>query len=139
MRVGRVLLLVPMLAILSGCYRQVVNTGRTPSATTVSRPWTATWVFGLVAAKPIDVTQNCPAGIATVTTQMTVPNWLAQAVTLSIYAPRNVTVTCAQGTAMSGAQTIHVARGASDAAFRKALETAAQLAADTGEPVVLRF
>lgn len=62
------------LVLLSACYHQVIQTGRTPGPTTVEKPWTATWLWGIVPATPIDVTQNCPGGIATVETKMTFMN-----------------------------------------------------------------
>lgn len=139
MRVGRAVLLTALFAMASGCYRQVVNTGRAPSATIVNKPWTATWAWGLVPAKAIDVTQQCPGGIATVTTQLTVPNWFAQAVTVGIYTPRNVSVTCAQGTALRGLPTIDVADASSRASIETALRNAARLSEQMGQSVFVRF
>lgn len=137
MRLGKAVLLTVLVAMASGCYRQVVNTGRAPGSMTVNKPWTATWAWGLVPAQAIDVTQQCPGGIATVTTQLSVPNWLASAVTLGIYSPRSVTVTCAQGTAMSNSPAIYAGRDA--ASMAAALEKAADLSTRTGQSVAVRF
>lgn len=101
MRVGRAGVLCMVLLVTSGCYRQVVQTGRTPAATVIDRPWTSTWLWGLVPATPIDVTSQCRSGIATVVTEQSFMNGLVGLLTLGIYSPRHVTITCATGSAMA--------------------------------------
>ena len=106
MRVARAGVLCAVLLVSSACYRQVVQTGRTPAATVIDRPWTHTWLWGLVPASPIDVTSQCRSGIATVVTEQSFMNGLVGLLTLGIYAPRHVTITCATGSAMApGART----------------------------------
>jgi hypothetical protein len=61
----------------------------------VSHPWTATWLWGLVPAEEINVTSECQNGVATVETQQSFVNGLVSALTLGIYAPRDVKITCA--------------------------------------------
>ncbi|HJQ20369.1 MAG TPA: hypothetical protein VJ867_08490 [Gemmatimonadaceae bacterium] len=140
MKVIRAVVVGTACLLVAACYHQVVQTGRAPGSTVVSKPWTATWIFGLVPATPIDVSQQCPNGIATVETQMTVPNWLATAVTLGIYAPRDVKITCATRSALNnGWREIHVARGASPLDQQRVIEQAAELSAQTHAPVVLSF
>jgi len=139
MRVAKALLVTGLVVLASGCYHQVVNTGRTPGSMTVSKPWTATWIFGLVPAKAIDVTQQCPAGIATVSTQQSVPNSLATIVTLGLYTPREVTVQCAQGTSGSAADAKEIVAGPSRAERESALLKAAILSQQTGSSVRVRF
>jgi hypothetical protein len=123
----------------SACYHQIVNTGLQPGTTVVSKPWTSTWVWGLVAAKPIDVTQQCPSGIATVSTQMTVPNWFGAVITAGIWDPREVTVTCAARSASVTGPAIDVASNASRADRLAAFTAAMQLSESTGQPVMIRF
>ena len=97
MNVGRALTLAAVCLVASACYHQQVMSGRTPGTTIVAKPWTPTWIFGLVPATPIDVTQQCGrAGVAIVETQQTVPNWLVGLVTLGIFTPIDVKVTCAR-------------------------------------------
>jgi hypothetical protein len=140
MRAGRALTLAVVCLLASACYRQVVQTGRTPGTTVVQKPWTATWAWGLVAAKPIDVSQQCRSGIATVETQLSVPNWLATLVTLGIYSPRAVTVTCAQGRAsLDGLKELRVAHDASQAEREAVFAAAAELSARIDQPVIVRF
>lgn len=100
MRAGRLAVLTAVVLLTSGCFRQVVQTGRTPSATVITRPWTHTYLWGLVPAKPIDVTTECRSGLATVVTEQSFLNGLATVLTVGIWTPRHVTVTCATGTAL---------------------------------------
>src|SRR3954468_5461074 len=81
--------------LVSACFHQIVQTGRTPGPTVVEKPWVSTWIFGLVAAQPIDVRQQCPNGVATVDTQESFANGLVGALTLGIYTPQSVKITCA--------------------------------------------
>lgn len=99
MRVARAGVLCAALLASSACFRQVVQTGRTPAATVIDRPWTHTWLWGLVPAKPIDVTSQCRSGIATVVTEESFMNGLVHVLTIGIYTPRHVTITCATGSA----------------------------------------
>src|SRR3954451_16538370 len=87
-----------LLALLTtGCFHQVVNTGRTPGTTVVDKPWVSTWLWGLVAAQPIDARQQCPSGVALVTTEQSFANGVVAVVTLGIYTPQHVTIACASG------------------------------------------
>ena len=88
--------LVVALALLStGCFHQKVHSGLTPSETIVEKEFVATWLWGIVPAEPIDVRQQCPSGVATVETQQSFLNGLVGALTLGIYSPQRLLVTCA--------------------------------------------
>lgn len=100
MRAGRPVALAAIALLASGCYRQVVQTGRTPSASVIHRPWTHTFLWGLVPAEPIDVTAECRSGIATVVTEQSFLNGVATVLTLGIWTPRDVTINCATASAM---------------------------------------
>jgi hypothetical protein len=124
--------------VLSGCFHQVVQTGRTPGPTVVKKPWTATWLWGIVPATPIDVTRDCPAGIATVETKQTFMNGLVGALTLGIFTPRDVTVTCASGTARgSGMKEFIVAREASQDEKSQVMADAIAESARSNEAVLV--
>jgi len=126
--------------VLSGCFHQVVQTGRTPGTTVVEKPWTATWLWGLVPASPIDVTTNCPGGIATVETKQSFMNGLVGALTLGIFTPRDVKVTCASGTARgSGMKVFLVAREASQHDQAKVMADAIAESARSHQPVLISF
>lgn len=140
MKVGRALTLAAICLLASACFRQVVQTGRTPGSTVISMPWTATWVLGLVPATPIDVSAQCPSGLATVTTEMTVPNALATIFTFGIFAPRTVTVVCAGRAALNGGlREFHVARNAPRTEQNAVLTAAAEESNRTNRPIIVRF
>jgi hypothetical protein len=61
----------------------------------VEKQYVATWLWGLVPAAPVDVRQSCLSGVATVETQQTFMNGLVGVVTLGIYSPQSLRVTCA--------------------------------------------
>jgi hypothetical protein len=85
--------------LLAGCYHATVETGRTPSTVTVEDQWADSWVYGLVPPSTINVAQGCPSGVARVETQLSFLNQLVGILTLGIYTPMWVRVTCAQGSA----------------------------------------
>ena len=84
-----------MLTAPAACYHAVVETGRPAGTTVVPKPWVNTFVYGLVAAPEIDVTRQCPGGVARVETQQSFLNSVVAIVTLGIYTPQTATVTCA--------------------------------------------
>jgi hypothetical protein len=140
MKVGRAVALVATCLLASACFHQIVQTGRTPGTTVVSKPWTNTFIFGLVPAQPIDVSKQCPTGVATVETQMSPVNGLVSIITFGLYTPHDVKITCAQGRAsLDGLRQLNVARNASLDERNAVLEAAAELSARTGQPVVVRF
>ena len=84
-----------MVTLLAACFHQVVQTGRAPGPVIVEKEWVKTWIFGIIAADPIDVRKECPSGVATVETQSSLPNSLVGLVTLGIFTPQSVKITCA--------------------------------------------
>jgi hypothetical protein len=138
MRTLRLAALALAAIVSTGCYHAVIETGRPAGTTVVSRPWTPTFIFGLVAAPEINVAAQCPRGIARVDTQMSFVNGLASFITLGIYTPRTVTVTCASGTASLPGRVIEVA-STDQAARGAALDAAARLSNETGAPVFVKF
>jgi hypothetical protein len=95
-----VLLLLVALLLLPGCYQAQVTTDRTPGDTIVQEKWVSSYLNGLVPAT-MDVSNECPAGIAAAERNFSFLNGLVSAVTLGIYLPHTVTVTCAAGQSMS--------------------------------------
>jgi hypothetical protein len=132
-----------LLAIsTTGCFHQVVQTGRTPGPTVVDKPWVSTWLWGLVAAAPIDARQQCPSGVAVVTTEQSFVNGLVAVVTLGIYTPQHVMITCASGGTASlprGAKEFQIPAGATAEQRATIMNEAVERAIETGSPSVLRF
>jgi hypothetical protein len=130
-----------VLASTTACFRQVVQTGRAPSQTVVQQSWVSTWIFGLVAATPIDARAKCPSGVATVETLTSFPNGLLSALTFGIWAPQTVRITCASGTAAlpNGIERLHVAASATDTQLADVLTQAAVRSAQIARPVAVQF
>jgi hypothetical protein len=129
----------------SACYHAVVETGRPAGTTVVQKPWVSTFVFGLVPAQAIDVSAQCPGGIAKVETQQTFVNGLVGALTFGIYTPQSATITCAAG--RSGALTLpegrdaRIVAAASDTpeARAAAVNAAAEQSLRAHAPVFVKF
>ncbi|MGZ8493079.1 MAG: Bor/Iss family lipoprotein [Gemmatirosa sp.] len=92
-------ILLACAAVLSaGCYRVTVVSGAPAAATpAIDVPWAHGFVFGLVPPAPVNVASQCQQGVATVVTEQSLVNGLAQWITGSIYTPQHITVTCASG------------------------------------------
>jgi hypothetical protein len=126
--------------LLSACFHQVVQTGRTPGSTVINKPWTSTFIFGLVPATEINTAAECPGGVATVETLRSFPNGLVGAITFGIYTPVTVKITCASGTAsLPGAMRINVREGATTAERVAATNEAIELSLRTGNAVVVTY
>jgi hypothetical protein len=126
----------------AACFHQVVQTGRPAGSTVIDKPWVPTWVFGLVAAEPMETRPLCPSGVAVVTTETSFMNGLASVVTLGIFTPQHVTITCARGgtaSLPSGATEIRIPTDATDAQRSALVNRAVEQSSETHAPVVLRF
>jgi len=89
---------IPALVILTtACFHQKVHSGLTPSDSVVQRDFVSTWLWGIVPADTVDMRRECPSGVATVETRQTFLNGLVAALTLGIYTPQSLRVTCATG------------------------------------------
>ena len=131
-----------LLLCSTACYHAIVDTGRAPGTTVVSKPWVNTFLWGLVPAKDISVAAECPNGIARVETQQTFVNGLVGAITLGIYTPQSATITCAAnrtGMLPGAPLPIVVARDTSPAARLAAVQEAAEQSARTHDAVLVRF
>jgi len=125
----------------AACFHQVVTTGRTAGPTVIDKPWVSTWIFGLVAADPIETRQSCPTGVAIVTTETSFMNGLLGALTIGIWTPQHVTITCASGTAMlpPGAKELRIPVEATAEERAEILTRAVEQSSESHAPVVLRF
>ena len=87
------------VGLSTGCFHQVVQTGSAPGTAKVEHWFVSTWLWGLVPAKEIDVRRECPAGVATIMSETSFVNGLISVLTVGIYTPQHVRVTCALHTA----------------------------------------
>lgn len=139
MKVGRYLILAAVVVATSACYRQVIQTGRTPGSTVIDKPWVPLFLWGLVAPTPIDVSTQCRTGIATVLTEMSFVNGLANLLTVGIFSPRHVTITCAAASGMRPGTEFYVDRHASQLEREQVIMRAIEESDRTDRPVVVHF
>jgi hypothetical protein len=85
------------LLLLGGCYHASVETGATPSTVVIDQSFASSWIYGLVPPKLVSTTSKCPSGVSKVETQHTFVNQLVGLLTLGIYTPMQIRVTCATG------------------------------------------
>ncbi|MEF8815956.1 MAG: hypothetical protein V5A20_04350 [Salinibacter sp.] len=122
-----VLLAVSLL--VTGCYQARMTTGKDPSDTVVEKKWASSFIYGLVPAR-VDVSQECSNGIASAERKFSFPNMLVNTLTLGIYLPQSVRVTCAaQGSMSATTQSpanvdYTVPAGATQSELRSVLNTA---------------
>lgn len=87
---------VAVTALSAGaCYHATVETGLAPSPQVVEKPWAAGWIFGLVSPSPLETKAKCTNGASKVETQLSFVNQLVGLLTLGIYTPMAIKVTCA--------------------------------------------
>jgi hypothetical protein len=81
--------------VLVGCYHANVETGRAAGSERIEKEWASGWAWGLVGPEPIAAQQTCTNGVSKVETQHSFLNGLVGCLTLGIYTPIDITVTCA--------------------------------------------
>jgi Bor protein len=80
---------------LTACYHATVETGATPSTVVIDKSFASAWIYGLVPPSTVSTESKCPNGVAKVETQQTFVNGLVNLLTLGIYTPMQIKVTCA--------------------------------------------
>ena len=91
-------------------------------------------------AEEISTVAQCPSGVATIETQQSFLNGLVGALTLGIYAPQEVRVTCASGSAaLPIERRIELGSGASTEQRLLAIEQAIALSYTNHEVVQVRY
>ncbi len=125
---------------VTGCYHQVVRTGAPAGDVVIEEPWTATYLLGLVPATSINTATRCPNGVAVIVTEQTFLNGFVGVITLGIYTPQSVTITCAAAPlTMGGGVHLHAPVDASIEARDATIRDAIRLARRTGERVVVHL
>lgn len=137
-----VALAATILASTAGCYHATIDTDLTPSTRVIDERWASGWVFGLVPPKTIETAAECTDGVAQVETKLGFLNQVVGFLTLGIYTPMHIKVTCAAAPAASAAAPEHqvsVARGAPVEDVIEAFIMAANQAVKSGSTVFVRF
>ena len=91
----RHILTILVLAQTTGCYYAMIDTGRPQSVRTVEEGWAPSYVGGMVPPRLEEVVERCPQGAARVEVFRSPGNLLITMLTLGIYSPSTVQVTCA--------------------------------------------
>ena len=127
-------LLATLVLFSTGCYRATIETGASPSAQVIEKPWASGWILGLVPPSTVETAQRCPNGVAKIETQLSFANQLVNFLTGGIYTPMSIRVTCAQGRTSDARTTIQSTGDAGEAIRR-----AADLSAQEQAPVLVKF
>jgi hypothetical protein len=99
-RIGIVLTSGALLLSMSGCYKATFYKNASVVKGEEHEEWTDFFVFGMVGTEHIDVKKFCPTGeAAVVRTGGNVGTGVVGALTIGIYTPRKVYVTCAANNA----------------------------------------
>lgn len=88
-----------LLLLSAGCYHASIESGMKPGNEKIEKEWAASWVFGLVPPEPIEAQSKCATGVSKVETEHSFLNALVGLLTIQIYTPMHLTVTCAGPTA----------------------------------------
>ena len=85
--------LIAFILIVAGCYsvkidRQVTGLDHVELSQSF-------FFFGLLGDKEVDLTEQCPRGVSTVTERFAFSDLLCSVFTLGIYTPKTVYVNCA--------------------------------------------
>jgi hypothetical protein len=135
--------LLPLgLTFLAACWHATVETGLTRSAVIIERSWASSWIYGLVPPKTVQTASRCPDGVAKVETELTFLNQVVHLLTLGIYTPMRIRVTCAQrnsASAGAGAAALTVPAGSSDLTVRAVFRGAADQTVQQRQAVVVYF
>ena len=126
--------LVAVSFAISGCYHASIETGATPSAQVIEKPWASGWIYGLVPPSTVETAQRCTNGVAKIETKLSFANQLVNFLTGGIYTPMSIKVTCAQGRTSDASRTI---RSTGNPAA--AIDAAASLSVETSSPVFVQF
>lgn len=139
-------LLLTTCLLLSGCYQAKVTTQKEPSNKVVQESFASSFIYGIVPAK-VDVSDECPNGIASAERKFSFVNMVVNTITLGIYLPQNVTVTCAAGGGMAASEQASktttgrftLSKDATKAEIRKVLDAAAVQSSLTQAPAQVRI
>lgn len=119
-----------------------MTTGKKPGRKVVDKPWASSFLFTLVAAE-VDVSDKCPHGIASAERKISFLNGVVHTLTLNIYTPQDVKVTCAADGSMSSAvptkkSDFTLSEDASPQEVNQTLSSASAEAVMTEDPVTVQ-
>jgi hypothetical protein len=89
--------------LTTGCFHSVIDTGLQPGPVGYAEEWETAWLIGAVPAR-VNATEACQGPWARVETQQSFLNGIVTVLTVGIYAPHQVEVTCARTDAGASSQ-----------------------------------
>ena len=125
-------MLVAGLALI-GCYHATVETGLPAGTETVEKGFAAGWIYGLVPPSTVSTAGRCRTGVAKVETQLSFVNMLVGDLTLGIFTPMSIKVTCAAAHAQIGSTSQLAVRAEASPAVMQAVFASAAAAAATAQ------
>jgi len=131
--------LLALGAVSTACYHATIDTGLAPSGATVETPWAHSFIAGLVPPSTVETAARCPDGVARVETQLSFLNMVANVVTLGIYSPMTIKVSCAATRVGSTDETLIIPAAAPREAVVHAFDDAVQRSRASGEAVFVQF
>jgi len=140
MRTLRTVVLLFVIAAFPGCFAAKVETGLKPSATVIKRSFASSWIYGLIPPSTVETAAKCPDGVAVVETQLSFVNQLVGLLTVGIYTPMQIVVTCAEHPSHSMLdfeRDFTIPTEASTEEIQKIFSRAADEAVRTHRPVVV--
>jgi hypothetical protein len=140
MRFTRLLGVALAATLASACWHATITTGRPAGTQVIQEDWHTNWFFGLIPGDEVN-TSACKSGIAKVETQHSFLNILVNAFVGIIWSPMTITVTCASGgtSSLAPADKVVGHAGSTRAEATTSFKAAAQLAAETGNAVYVKF
>ncbi len=141
MRIVHSLSLLSLCVGLGACHHATIETGLEPSQQTIHEPWANSWIAGLVPPNTVETAEKCPSGVSKVETQRSFLNGLVGILTLGIYTPMEIKVTCAAsgGDNLPDQTDVSIGPGASLAEVQLAFMEAADRAVEERRPVFVQF
>ncbi len=140
MAISRSAALLGAVVALSGCYHATIETGLPPGNQTLEKPWASGWVIGLVPPSTVETASRCPNGVARVETKVSFLNGLVAMITMWIYTPMAIQVTCASTSVEEAERSqLMIKDGADLEEKQRAIRDAAELSAREGQPVLIKF
>ena len=134
---------VALLTLLPACWHATIETGLPASGDVIEQSFASSWIIGLVPPKLVSATSKCHNGVAKVETQLSFVNQLVAFLTLDIYTPMTIKVTCASGGRASIPSGADVQVGGNgnptEEQVIEAFQRAADQAVETGKPVYVTF
>ncbi len=137
-----------LLAVLMslGCHHATIVTGA-KDGNVVDKPWASSFIAGLVPPATIETASLCPGGVAKVETSRSFLNSVVSILTLAIYTPMHIKVTCAGQAVSVGGEVEYlvpdadlvVNEGATPEETAEVFQEAVDLALTLDHPVYVKF